>query len=146
MERNAGIPFDLEGTPLQIKTDTITGSGEKTSVDTYTADESYVGGVHINFASPIKYYISSCTSAWTNLPVQPTDEVEKTWTIRKTATALIIECNGVEVLNYQFSESSDNECELAWGTHEVKGIKFSKNYDDASVSYRAISTGILMGG
>ena len=139
MERNAGIPFDLEGTPLQIKTDTITGSGEKTSVDTYTADESYVGGVHINFASPIKYYISSCTSAWTNLPVQPTDEVEKTWTIRKTAITLNIECNGVDVLNYPFSDSS--LCTAQWGGDVVEEIKFQST-DTASDNYRAKPTGM----
>ena len=113
---------------------------------TFDDHDNSIGKIMVLFTSPIQYLISHCSIDWTDLPVQPTDEVEKTWTIRKTANTLNIECNGVEVLNYQFSESSESsdvDCELEWGTREVRAIKFSKNYDDASVSYRAIPTGKL---
>eukprot|EP00116_Pleurobrachia_bachei_P010798 sb/3471060/ len=100
------IPFDLESTPLQIKTDSTTVSDEWIQMITYTAAGSLVGLVWVRFTSPIQYSITYCTTGWTNLPVQPPDEVDKIWTIRKTATTFIIECNAVEVLNHQFSDSA----------------------------------------
>ena len=45
----------------------------------------------------------------------------------------MIECNGVEVLNYQFSDSSETGCVTKWGRNVGK-IKFSK-HDTASDSY-----------
>ena len=135
--RNNTISFDLESTPLQIKTDSITGSGEWIAVTAHTEDESYIGGVWVQFSSPVQYFIDYCTSPWTSLPVQPPDEEDKTWTIRKTATTLSIECNGVEVLNYQFSDSSNGNCVSKWGGDVVDKILFNSSYDTASDSYRA---------
>nr|AFK75455.1 putative secretory peptide-45 [Pleurobrachia bachei] len=102
--RNTFVPIDLESTPLQIKTNSAAGSGEWIYFDVYTADAQYIARVQVRFESQIRCYISSCTSGGTNFTVQPGDEVEKTWTFRKTTTVLIIECNGVEVLNYKFSD------------------------------------------
>eukprot|EP00116_Pleurobrachia_bachei_P010051 sb/3470313/ len=73
----------------------------------------YNHAVVMKFTSSIQYIIQHCNwGNWTALPVQPGDEVDKTWTIRKTNTTLNIECNGVEVLNYQFSDSNDSDCEI----------------------------------
>ena len=106
---------------------------------TINAFNKSVGKVEVKFDPPSRYWISDCASA--DLPVQPPDEVDKTWTIRKTATTLGIECNGVEVLNYQFSDSKDSlYCQTIWGD-EVKMIKFSTNRDTASDSYREKPTG-----
>ena len=127
------IPFDLESTPLQIKTNSIAGSWDRISVETYTADGSWIGQVMVQFTSPVTYYIGSCTGS-TSLPVQPPDVSDKTWKILKTNTALNIECNGVEVLNYQFSDSSWTSCVPQWGGDVVKKIKFSSS-DTASNSY-----------
>ena len=69
--------------------------------------------------------------------MQPPDEVKKTWTIRKTATTLSIECNGVEVLKYQFSDSDNSKCVPKWGGDVVEKIRFSNADDTASDSYRA---------
>ena len=133
------IQFDLESTPLQIKTDSITGNDAKIEVETYTAD-TFIGGLYVMFNSPIRYYISYCAS-YTDLPVQPTEEVDKIWTFRKTATSFTIECNGVEVLNYQFSDSTETYCVSKWGGDVVDQIKF-RSTDTASDSYRAKPTGI----
>ena len=106
---------------------------------TYTADGSFIGAVRVMFTSPMVYFIAYCTDM-TDLPVQPPDEVDKIWTIRKTATILSIECNGVEVLNYQFSDSSDSRCVSQWGGYVEKKILFHLT-DTASDSYRAMPTG-----
>ena len=143
VERGIKIPFDLESTPLQIKTNSAANSGDQIYVRTYTGDVSYIGDVAVQFTSPVTYFIAKCI-VWSNslpeLPVQPPDEVEKIWTIGKTATNLSIECNGVEVLNYQFSDSSDTRCVPRWGGDVVEKILFL-NYDTASDSYRAKPAG-----
>ena len=130
------IPFDLESTPLQIKTYSTTGSGHYLFVvSTHKADGSSIGRVLVWFNSPtsIQYYIDDCIS-WTTLSVQPSDEMYKVWTTQKTVTALSIECNGVEVLNYQFSDSTLPNCVSQWEGDVVDKIVFSS--DSASNSYR----------
>eukprot|EP00116_Pleurobrachia_bachei_P013993 sb/3474255/ len=129
------IPFDLKRDPLQIKTDSTIGSKEQISPHMYTADDKLIGGVTVRFNSPMKYSIGHCTGTGDlpPLPVQPGDEVNKIWIIRKTNTTLSIECNGVEVLNYQFSDSNESDCETRW-EEDVMKIKFTQ-YGTASDSY-----------
>eukprot|EP00116_Pleurobrachia_bachei_P010086 sb/3470348/ len=134
VERGVNIPWDLEGTPLQIKTDSTLGSDNQIRV--YIMLKSY-GYVNVKFSSPImQYYISYCTSGWTNLPVQPPVEVDKIWTITKTETTLTITCNNVEleVLNYSVAGSN---CVLHWGGDVVEEIRFDETFDIASDYYRA---------
>ena len=109
-------------------------------METYTADGNVLRDVLVKFSSPVQFYISYCTD-WTSLPVQPPDVLDKTWTILKTTTTLNIKCNGVEVLNYQFSDSGESQCVSQWGGDVVDKIKFSYPYDTASDSYRAKPTG-----
>ena len=108
-------------------------------VMTFNADDNYIGTVTVKFTSYIKYYIYSC-ARWTYFPVQPPVEMNDIWTIRKTATGLSIEHNGVELLNYRFSDSSDEDCLSRWGGDVVEKIKFNVN-DKASDSYKAKPTG-----
>ena len=106
---------------------------------TYKADESFITLLAVKFPSPIEYLISHCANK-PELPVQPPDQVAKIWTFRKSTTAIIIECNGVEVLNYKFSDSSDSRCVTKWEGDKVDEIKFT-SYDTASDGYRAKQTG-----
>ena len=112
-------------------------------VETYTADGQYAGMLDVFFSSPMRYYITSCvTNSRADLPVQPPDVLDKTWTILKTNTTLNIKCNGVEVLNYQFSDSSyRNDCVTRWGRDVVKQIRFESS-DTASDSYQKEKEGI----
>ena len=82
----------------------------------------------------MQYFISFCNSKPEYLPVKPLIEVNKIWTITKTEIALIITCNGVEVLNYLFADSSDSKCVPAWGG-DVEEIYFRLD-DRASDFYR----------
>nr|AFK75461.1 putative secretory peptide-51 [Pleurobrachia bachei] len=127
------IPWDLEATPLQIKTNSTLGSVDLIYVNMYDKDGSKIGFVIVKFSSPMQYNIGYC-SDWTDLPVQPPVEVEKIWTITKTETVLIIACNNVEVLNYLFADSSNNKCVLQWDGDVVE-IMFRD--DTASDFYRA---------
>ena len=135
--RDQKIPWDLEGTPLQIMTDSTLGSDELIDVRMYDKDSSYIGFVAVKFSSPMQYFIGgNCITEWTDLSVQPPVEVNKIWTIAKTETAWIITCNGVEVLNFRFADSSAGTCVSNWGGDVVEEIKFHNN-DKASDSYSA---------
>ena len=128
------IPWDLETTPLQIKTDSVLGSDEEIYLVAYDKYSSWISSVAVLFSSPMQYGISYCTIK-TYLPVQPPVEVDKIWTFTKTEAALIITCNGVEVVNYLFADSPDSRCVTRWG-RDVEEIKFY-SADDASDFYRA---------
>ena len=147
MVRNKYISLHLESTPLQIKTNSTTGSYDQIWVSMHTAKaDRYVGVVAMMFDSPMKYWIVHCTGSFIDsLTVQPPEEVDKIWTIRKTNTTLNIECNRVEVLHYEFSDSSDSRCVTNWGGDVVRKIKFDTGSDSASNSYREKSTGISDG-
>eukprot|EP00116_Pleurobrachia_bachei_P011088 sb/3471350/ len=107
----------------------------------YTADDELIGGVTVRFTSPMKYSIGHCTEDLDPLPVHPGDEVKKIWIIRKTNTTLSIECNGVEVLNYQFSDSNETDCETRW-EEDVMKIIFTQ-YDTASDGYEEKPTKVF---
>ena len=130
------IRWNLEGTPLQIKTDSALGSGEEIRVLQYGKDGRWIGWMGLRFSSQIQYRIYYCNS-FRDLTWQPSAEVEKIWTITKTETALTITCNGVEVLNYLFAESLENSCVTTWGDDVVENIEFDNNEDTASDFYKA---------
>eukprot|EP00116_Pleurobrachia_bachei_P003169 sb/3463431/ len=135
VEGGTDIPWDLEGTPLQIKTNSTLGSNEEISVEMYKTGGIIFSHVDVRFTSPMQYYMAYC-SDWTDLPVQPPVEVNKIWTITKTETALIITCNGVEVLNLLFADSSISDCVPKLGGDVVEEIAF-RSGDTASDFYRA---------
>ena len=85
------------------------------------------------FATP-QYYIVSCTSDYTDIPVDLPAAQDKIWTITKSATALTIECNDVVVVNYLYSDSSDDDC-VTKLSQDVEKIWFHST-DTASDEYR----------
>eukprot|EP00116_Pleurobrachia_bachei_P011858 sb/3472120/ len=83
----------------------------------------------------MKYYISYC-AYWAPFPVQPPEEVDKIWTIRKTATTLSnLTLPHLQDLMVK-SLSSQSACVSKWGGDVVEKIKFASD-DTASDSYRA---------
>ena len=89
----------------------------------------------MQFTSKIVFVIQDCTRGWETFPTQPGDEVDKIWTVQKTSTAFIIGCNGVEVLNYKFSDGFKSTCAARWEGKMVKKIMFDGG-DRASDSYQ----------
>ena len=141
VEHGVQIPFDLESTPLQIKTDSLNGSEDEVRIALHDNDESepFIARIHLYFESAIRYRVSKCQSYPNRFPTEPPDDVEKIWTFTKTSTVLNISCNGVEVLNYVFSESVlGGKCANFW-SRDVETILFD-DADNATDSYRAKPT------
>ena len=89
----------------------------------------------VSLDSPMEYWIDDCmpSNKMIDLPTQPPDNGDKTWMFTKTSTAFIISCNGVEVLNYVFSDSSKSNCQKIWSL-DVEDITIS-NYDEVASYY-----------
>ena len=121
----------MQSTPLQIKTDSTAGSWDNIWVHAFSGS-SYVGLIAVRVGSnPPRFSLSGCSGIEFTPPV----EDEKVWTISKTDSALTIECNGVELVDFKFAESSGSGCAEKWG-QQVNQIEFSSS-DTASDSYRA---------
>ena len=100
----------------------------------YDKVKSHILYMGFQYESTIAYWIQPCTpgSSRTSLPVQPMGKGEKIWTFTKTETAMIITCNGVDVLNYQFSDSSETNCVPELG----RDVEYIRSYG-ADTYYRA---------
>ena len=140
------IPLDLETTPLEIKTDSTLGSGDRVYVLFYTTQEEPVGGVLIDFSSTRQYRLWDCNYYYTNFPSNLPSKVNKIWRITLDKTAgirLKIHCDGVEVVNILLSYNTcNNSLWRKYWSRDVEYIHFSV-YDTASDYYRAGEIGIL---
>ena len=141
VEQDVKITWDLEGTALQIKTNSTLGSDDKFWINIYGS--KYITSVAVRFFdTSIRFKIGICTGrSYIALPVQTPAEVDKIWEITKTETAIIIICNNVAVVNYLFAESSDDDCVIKMGGDVVEEIEFDSD-DTASDYYRAGKTHI----
>ena len=144
VERNVTIPWDLEATPLQIKTNTALDTREEIVFGMYGKEISNrLTRVYVLLTATAKgkFKIGGCTgNNFIDLPVQPPKEVDKIWTFTKTETSLSITCNDVEVVDYVFADSPKSNCVPHLGG-DVEQIIFESfnadNYDTASDFYRA---------
>ena len=139
--------WDWEQTPIQMKTSSELGSDDVIEVDRYTEElftsGTYGGGVIIKFASKAQFCIYGCTQmAWSNpvfkdLPVAPPTELNKIWTFTKTSSALIVTCNGVEVLNYEFNQAdAHSDCIPKLVDTDCSYIHISQSYNSGLKFYR----------
>ena len=140
VQRDVEMILDPEKTPLKIKTDSVIGSGEKIFVDFYRAEGDVAGGVIIYFTSPPRYLISYCI-AHTDFPIEFPPAAEKILRITVTKTSgirLVIQCNGVEVLDFLMTDSTctnpDWDWDQYWSRH-VEKIIFPALHDTASDFY-----------
>ena len=138
--------IDLETTPLEIKTDSAVGSGDRVDVLFYTSQGDYAGRVNLHFTSTLQYYINYCSTSWTNFPTNPPADVNKVWRISVTRTSgirLQIHCNDVEVLNILISDTTCSSS--SWSTYwnrDIEKIYFG-NSDTASDYYKLSHQGDL---
>ena len=84
--RGEKLDFDLETTPLYLKTDSAAGSGEQGKVGFYTASGGTVGGFILNLSSPPQYALWYCVS-WQNFHTDPPSETDKVLRITLTRTS-----------------------------------------------------------
>ena len=140
VKRGVQINYDLENSPLQIRTNSEVGSEEQVEVWFYYSQEDWTGGFYLSFSSPPQYWLSSCSTSWTNFPTDFPTKTDKVWTItlkRSSGTpSVVITCNNKEVLNI---ELSDTTCADSWWrecwSRDVEKIYFH-SWDTASDYYR----------
>ena len=142
MVRHQFIDYDLEAHPLQIKTDSKTGSDEYINLIMYTEEsdkiENYsdLGYLYIKFSNPASYWVKHCQD-WQDITTLPSEQ-NKIWTFTKTSTNLIIDCNGVKVITINF-KAANSKCATKWSQDVVKIAFWKSGYttdDTASDEYR----------
>ncbi|XP_063688735.1 uncharacterized protein LOC134821851 [Bolinopsis microptera] len=139
VERDVVIEWDLESTPLEIKSNSELGSNDNVLYVTfYSAWGMFAGGLWLDLASPL-YSLQFCTS-FKKFAVNPPSTADKVWRITLTRTAgvrVVVHCNEVEVLNILLSDQSCTETKWSkYWNRLVTKIKFRKA-DSASDYYRA---------
>ena len=138
VEIEVRLDYNLEESPLQIKTDSLIGSNDEVRVWLRTSQEEIVGGVEFLFSSPPQCKIWACTgkrSFPSNLP----SDFNKVWTIsldRTEGVRLVVHCNDVEVVDVLMSDSTCNDGK--WRTQWIKSVGkiWFTNHDNASDYYR----------
>ena len=133
------IGADLENSPLEIKTDSSVGSGEKVEVRFITSGRAVAGDVILYFTSTPQYKLLGCNYSTTDFPTELPTDTDKVWKITLTRTSgirLVIHCNEVEVLDILMSDSTctNFRWKYSW-TRDVEYIFFSLS-DTASDYYR----------
>ncbi|KAL5247451.1 hypothetical protein ACHWQZ_G019360, partial [Mnemiopsis leidyi] len=138
VQREVKINYDLENSPLQIRTDSEVGSVEKVRVYFYNAQGDIAGGVCLHFSSPPQWRLFYCTS-WTNFPADLPPETDKVWKITLTRTSdvprVVLHCNNVEVLNVTMSDSTCDS-RSGWSTIWSRNVdKIMFGYSDTASDY-----------
>ena len=140
MQGNVTINYDLENSPLQIRTDSVVGSNERVAVNFYNAQGSLAGGIQLFFSSTTMYDLRSCSNSYLSFPTSLPTETDKIWKltlIRTSDVRLMIHCNNKEVLNVVLSDTTCGY--ISWNFHwsrDIEKIKFFSS-DTASDYYRA---------
>ena len=138
VKRDVKLSFDLETTPLIIKTVSRPGSNDALNVRFWTQGGDTAGGFQVSFGSPPTYHISWCTN-WLQVPESLA--VDNIWRITVTKTPEIrvqIECNGKEVVNQLVSESActyNSHKSVTYWSRDVATIRFHTD-DTASNFYK----------
>ncbi|KAL5247466.1 hypothetical protein ACHWQZ_G019369 [Mnemiopsis leidyi] len=141
VQRDVKINYDLENSPLQIRTDSEVGSNETVMLWFLNAQGYNAGGVNLHFSSPPQYLLYTCSTSWTKFPADLPSETDKVWKITLTRTSgvprVVIHCNNSEVVNVTMSGStcySSSDWSTLW-SRNVDRIMFIW-WDTASDYYR----------
>ena len=140
------IDFDLENTPLEIKTDSYVGSDEYFQVNFHSDSGVRLGGIRIHLKSAPLYRILECSRDQLGNSTTISSDSSNIWRItlkRMTIeTRVTIHCNNEEVLHVVLSNTVCDRVTnwgTTWGTHVAK-IKFSSTHDVTDY-YRAYTPG-----
>lgn len=139
------IPFELDSTPLEIRTDTTAPADEVHVIFKDSLGKS-VGRVIIRRRTPrsgSNYWIKNCRkAAWKfNADSRPPAD-DKVWRIqldKSSGIRLMIYCNDVKLVDILMSDSTCNDPNSGWKEmwgKEVKTMVFHSTYDTASKYYR----------
>ena len=112
----------------------MVGGGAEIRVIFYSQEETILGGVRVNFTDPPQYWVGWCTTEWIEFTL-PQLQQERIWTITKMNSSVSINCDGNEIVNYEFP--ADTQCKDKWSGDVVK-MQFWDD-DTASDEYRAFT-------
>ena len=101
------IPWKSDTQNITVSTNSTAGSDiERVHVQFYDENINYAGGVHISLYTQLEYKLTNC-SYYESFPVTLPTETHKTWTLtyNYTEKRVVLQCNGVEVLNVVVSDS-----------------------------------------
>ena len=140
MQRDTTIPFDLEATSLEIKTNSVPGRGDRLKVKFYS-NGNYAGNFYLYLGgSGTLFGIHYCiTDGVVTTNLTPTADHVMVFRITRISgdhPRVIVHCNDVEILNIELSETVCNHSmwKHYWRT-AVNRIKFDSG-DRASDSFR----------
>ena len=148
MPRGSSIGFNLETSPLELKTIVDAGIGDQVKIvlQLYDAEDSYAGGLFLSLGSAPQYSLDGCTEL-KELSKLRVDQRDKKLTVSKQRGPRIkIFCNDVKVLDVKMSDSTcsgDSDWNQIWSRDVVK-IQFL--YDDTASDYYRSFTGKYLQG
>jgi hypothetical protein len=135
--------FNLESAPLEIKTHSDPGSGDRIRLYFYNEIIDAFVGFEISFESAVQLKILYC-GFQSSFPDTLPPTKEKIWRItldRTVGVRLLVHCNEEEMFNIKLSGS------LCWDTRwrstwlgSVKELAFFSTWDTASDYYRPFKT------
>ena len=135
------INFDLENSPIQIRTNSHIGSGAKIKLLFFNEQGDSAGGFTLQLKSTPRYFIDGCTEVWVEIPIKLPQDLDRKWTLilsraKNGIKRVELHCNNVEILNVVSSDTTctDIDWKTAW-SKDVEKIKFSHK-DGASDYYR----------
>ena len=138
VQRGFLLNYDLENSPLQIRTNSEIGSDEEVRVYFYDAQsDEPAGGVFLLFTSPPQYVLRWCSASNTDFPSTLPSETDKVWKITRSSgtPSVVIHCNNKEVLKVVLSDSTCSHSNWNYWSRDVEKIKFYSS-DTASDYYR----------
>eukprot|EP00116_Pleurobrachia_bachei_P010536 sb/3470798/ len=130
---NEEIPWDLENTPIEFKTDSTLGTKDyvrfafiKIKKD---GSSHWLTALWIHFSgNGIGINIGACSNSNKNIDMNQCQGYDRIWTVQKGEDYLETFCNGVSIFNYQFSDGSDY-CREALQGDTVDAIRFATTKD-----------------
>ena len=137
-EGKRNIAFDLNITPLQIKTESEIGSGGKILVEFDEDDFTTPVWIKVVLTSTPTYTIRYCEPYNLQLDL-PTSDKDKIWTFKKDGSILKLLCNEHEVNSFDILTSEYPNCKEYWN-QELKYIRFDAE-DTASLFFRGFRDG-----
>merc|ERR1712176_1555403 len=105
-ERSSVIDFDWEETPLEIRTNSLLGSGDQIKVRFLTEEGNPAGNLKIKFDDNASYFITDCMNKKKGFKLPSSEDGEYIWRVTKADGRIIVHCNGEEVINVSYADSA----------------------------------------
>ena len=126
--------MDIQETALQIKTNSVVGSGDMMWVR-FGDNTGKEYGIDIRFNDPPTYDVGYCLGHGEAIEFTMPTGSQHMWTVRKSMKKVNLLCNDVEIFDYEFSKATRvDTCAYMWSTYAVK-FQFGWS-DTAGDSYR----------